>query len=492
MEYLYKFFSITVVISIIIGGINYLIFRFIEQDKVQKQSKYNISLAIIFIILKTPENFGWITTSYQIYIYYKFAFSLAFMFLIARVIIYAVIELILRKNLKFPQIFYDILKGVLYFIAIMLLLKELGVSVNSIFTTSAILTAVIGLALQNTLSDIVAGIIISTEDTIEAGDWIDYNGKIGRIVSHSWRFTKVITLQNERYIIPNKEFTSKTMRVFSAKDFKHLFSIPFGVTYDNNPNKVIKVALEALKSVDNIEDPQIYFTEYGDFAILFEVRFYILNVEKIYKIKSDILSIVFYAFKREGIEIPIPRYDIFLREYNVQSDEDKQKEITTFINNVDFFEPLTEQEKNIVINDMEIAEFGANEYILKQNEYNNSFYSIKTGKVSVVIDDKKVATLDAPHFFGEISLMTGDKTTAAIRAEVDTKVYKLTSETFQKIFKNNKKLISQISDVITRRKLQNLTSEINKEKQKEKSIETKINAEKNRLKDKIKNFFEIK
>lgn len=141
---------------------------------------------------------------------------------------------------------------------------------------------------------------------------------------------------------------------------------------------------------------------------------------------------------------------------------------------------------------MEIAEFGANEYILKQNEYNNSFYSIKTGKVSVVIDDKKVATLDAPHFFGEISLMTGDKTTAAIRAEVDTKVYKLTSETFQKIFKNNKKLISQISDVITRRKLQNLTSEINKEKQKEKSIETKINAEKNRLKDKIKNFFEIK
>ncbi len=492
MEYLYNFFSLTVVISLIIGGINYFIFRFVEQEKIKKQSKFNISLAILFIILKTPENFNWITNSYQIYIYYKFAFSILFMFLVARVIIYGVIDLILKKNLKFPQIFYDILKGILYFIAIMLLLKELGFSVNSIFTTSAILTAVIGLALQNTLSDIVAGIIISTEDTIEAGDWIDYNGKIGRIISHSWRFTKVITLQNERYIIPNKEFTSKTMRVFSAKDFKHLFSIPFGVTYNNNPNHVIKVALEALKSVNNIDEPQIYFTEYGDFAILFEIRFYILDVAKLYKIKSDILSIVFYAFKRESIEIPIPRHDIFLREYSSQTKDEKFKEILSFINDVDFFKPLTKEEKDIVCNDMEIAEFGADEYILQQNETNDTFYSIKNGKVSVIIDGKIVANLTAPHFFGEISLMTGEKTTATIRADVDTTVYKLKSSSFQKIFKNNKKLIAQISDVIARRKLQNLESEITNEKQKDKIIETKINAEKNRLKDKIKIFFEIK
>jgi hypothetical protein len=377
------------------------------------------------------------------------------------------------------------LKGIIFFIAIIFLLKINGVSVNSIFTTSAVLTAVIGLALQNTLSDIVAGLILSTEDTIKINDWINYNDKIGKVVQFSWRYTKIITLENENFIIPNKDLAGNTIKVLSSDTFKHYTVIPFGVTYDNIPNEVIKVVNEATENIGSVIDREVYFVKYGDFAIEFEIRLRIIDAMEYYKIRSDVLTIVFYALSRANMEIPIPRYDLFRREYKTISEEDRYSEVKSFFSKIDFLQILKEEELDKLIKSAKNKIYADSEYILKQDDANDKFFYIKTGVVDIVVNANKVAELKTGSFFGEISLMTGEKTTATVQANGDVEVYVLESNDLIEILQNNKMLVDQISEVITDRKLQNKKIHENKKFKKE------LDKEKSNLKNKIINFFSI-
>jgi len=479
------FISSSIVITALLFFINLSFIKIFENKKNKKEFLLNSALIILYFILKTPENLGYIKESYKIFPYYRFLYTVIFIFFTSRILLVLLIDIITKKLITETKIFIDILKGTIVFIAVIFLLKVNGVSVNSIFTTSAILTAVIGLALQNTLSDIVAGLILSTEDTIKIDDWIKYNDKIGRVVQFSWRYTKIITLENEHFIIPNKDLASNTIKVLSSEEFKHYTIIPFGVTYNNIPNKVIEVVKNATKDIKDVIDRDVFFVKYGDFAIEFEIRLRIVSAADYYKIRSNVLTVVFYALDRAGMEIPIPRYDLFKREYDNISKEDKDSEIRSFFSKIDFLQILKEEELTKVIETVKHRRYAHGEFILKQGEANNKFFYIKDGVVDIIVSNNKVASLKTGSFFGEMSLMTGQSTTATVKAENDVEVYIITSEVFSEILENNKELVDSISQVITDRKLHNEKSVENKKFKKELAIEKKD------LKKKILNFFAI-
>ncbi len=477
--------SPSIISSVILFFINISFLKILKTKGLIKATFVNTVSIIIFLILKIPVNLEWIKETYKIYPYYHFVYTTIFIFFAARILTTLVVDILIKNILVTPKIFIDILKGIIFFIAVMFLLKANGVSVASIFTTSAVLTAVIGLALQNTLSDMVAGIILSTEDTVKIDNWIKYNDKIGRVVMFSWRYTKIITLENEHYIIPNKDLASNTIKVLSSESFKHYTIIPFGVTYDNIPNKVINVVKEATKDIEDVIDREVYFVKYGDFAIEFEIRLRITDAYKYYQIRSNVLTKVFYALEREEMEIPIPRYDLFRRDYKRISKEDEYNEIKSFFSKIDFIKILTDEELDSIIRAAKYERYANTEYILKQNTENDRFFYIKTGIVSIIVNDAEVAKLKTGNFFGEMSLMTGEKTTATVKADGDVEVYVIKSSAFSEILKNNKKLIDKISEVITQRKLQN------EKIVKSKKFKKELDKEKSNLKNKILNFFSI-
>lgn len=491
MHYFEQFFSPIIITAVIFGMLNYSLLKLIKHPKILHFSRNNLFAITIFILMKAPENFGWIQSSASFFVFYKMIYSAILIFFVARTLIHFMVNVLLTKKLKAPKIFYDISKGVFYFIAIMFLLKENGVSINSIFTTSAILTAVVGLALQNTLNDIVAGLIINTEKTLKAGDWIRYDDKIGQLSQFSWRYVEMITLENEHLIIPNKEMTANTIQVYSGNNFRHFMKVPFGVTYDNIPNHVIDVVRETVKDIPGISQPDIFFVEYGDFAIMFNIRFFLIDVNRYFSIKSDILTKVFYAFSRHDIEIPIPRYDLFMREYGLPTPEATLQENDHFLKTIDFLGPLSKKERTSVAASIKMVRYAQGEFILKQDQPNDTFFYIQSGIVDVLVNQNHVATLSEKQFFGEISLMTGETTTAAIMAKTDTTVYKLQSNVFHQIFKKNQELIDAISEVITSRKLQNLELSQNISAKKKRKMEQKLKIERAKLSDRIRQFFSI-
>jgi len=478
-----EFLSSTVIVTGVLFFANLILMRVFEQKNKKKEYLLNFALIALYLLLKIPENLSYIDNAYKIFPYYKFLYTTVFIFFASRILLVILIDLVSKKLITEIKIFNDILKGTIVFIAIIFLLKENGVSVNSIFTTSAILTAVIGLALQNTLSDIVAGLILSTENTVKVDDWIKYNDKIAKVVQFSWRYTKIITLENEHFIIPNKDLASNTIKVLSSSEFKHYTIIPFGVTYDNIPNKVIDVVMEATKNVKGVIDREVFFVKYGDFAIEFEIRLRIENAADYYRLRSNILTIVFYALDRAKMEIPIPRYDLFRRSYDEVSDDQKSREVRGFFSKIDFLQILTDEELNKVIRSVKHRRYAHGELILQQNQKNNKFFYIKDGLVDILVDSNKVAELKMNSFFGEMSLMTGEKTTATVKAQSDVEVYILSSEVFSDIIKNNQELVDKISKVIVDRKLQN------EEKSKTKKQKKELAIEKSNLKKRIMQFF---
>ncbi len=484
MDIVFKIFSASNIIILIISIINYYLFKNSLNTNFKKSLRINLIFGILYFLLNLIENFEIITIKTLHYEYFHFLYTFLFIFIIVRIVAYILIDLSLKKSLNISKLFSDIFKGVLYFIAFMYLLKENGVSVTSIFTTSAILTAVIGLALQNTLNDIVAGIIITTENTLSIGDWIEYEGKIGQITQSSWRYIKFMSLENELYIIPNRDITKNSVKILSTESSKAYFRVSFGVTYDNMPNKVMEITKTALKDVEGIKNVSMFLMSYGDFAVNYDIKFLVEDISKVNIKRSEILTVIFYVFKRNNIEIPIPRYDIFFREY-------KQQNISTIKDDLSLIELFNGFDENILdylSKEVIIDEYAKSEIILSQNTENDTFFYIKKGSAEVIVNNNSIAELKEKQFFGEMSLMTGDLTTAAIKAVEDVVVYKIKKHIFHHIFKNNKKVIDSISEAITNRKLQlaNLNKTIETDKKDKEKIKTE---EKEKLTSKIKSFF---
>ncbi len=452
--------------------------------KERKKIRLSLIFLIIFFILIVPVNLGWIDKNYSFFGYYHFLYSAILTFIIVKTSLKLIVDMFFYRYVEGSKIYYDIFKGIIFFIAIILLLKENGVSINSLFTTSAILTAIIGLALQNTLSDIVAGLILNSEDTIQKGDWIEYDNRVGVVKDFSWRYTKILTLENEFLIIPNKNLTSNDLKMYESDNIKNFFYLNFGVSYDNMPNKVIEVVSKVINNIDEILEYKIFFKGYGDSSIDFEIAFKVKIITNIRRVKSDMLTVIFYALKRNNIEIPYPKRDVYIKKTQVESLEHKHKEIGEFLKTIGILTPLTDSELDVIIKNIKIFEFAKGEYILKQNQVSAQLFYIYKGEVDVIVNGNNIATLKEKMFFGEISLMTGEKTTADIKAKTDTTLYIIDAKTFHEIFRNNEKLIDSISSILMKRK-EMLDSNLKNKSFKEKKIEEE------KLTNKIRHFFTL-
>src|SRR5262245_53640519 len=137
----------------------------------------------------------------------SFIALLALLFAFGRLIGVLVIEVIGRKlERPVPTILRDIGQGVLYLFLMLGALRVIGFDPGSILTTGAVVTAVIGLALQETLGNLVAGLAIQLQRPFDVGDWVQFEPdpkKIGRVVEINWRATKVITVEDVEVIVPN-------------------------------------------------------------------------------------------------------------------------------------------------------------------------------------------------------------------------------------------------------------------------------------------------
>lgn len=229
---------------------------------------------------------------------------------------------------------YQIGRYLLYLLALLLILTSLNINLSVLVASSAALFVGIGLALQNTFSDIAAGIVILVDRTIEVGDMVmvDSLDLEGKVVEIRLRSTVVETLDLLTVIVPNSRFTTTNVVNWNFNDRESRFHVKVGVAYGTNVQRVRKILVEAAYSHGLIlkkPEPKVRFVDFGESSLEFELLFWTNRVLEYEDIKSDLRFKIEADFRKNDISIPFPQRDLHIvsdfryREIEAESKEEK-------------------------------------------------------------------------------------------------------------------------------------------------------------------------
>jgi signal-transduction protein with cAMP-binding, CBS, and nucleotidyltransferase domain len=174
---------------------------------------------------------------------------------------------------------------------------------------------------------------------------------------------------------------------------------------------------------------------------------------------SAVRSAIWYALHRAGMEIPFPSRNVNVTELNEDRaqrklDEEYARRVDA-LSRVDVFRALDAGKIDWLARRLRQVVFGPGEVILRQGDPGDSLYVVRAGKVAVQVGVlgayKEVATLGDGHFFGEMSLMTGESRTATVVAKTDVDCYVVEKTAFQEILEEKPELAGVISDILSRR-----------------------------------------
>jgi len=369
-----------------------------------------------------------------------------------------------RKG-SFPAAFKNIITaGVLVIVTLFLLKELLEINVTSLIATTTVLTATIGLAFQSTLANMLAGLTIHLEKPLRQGDWISTGGHEGYVLDITLRSTRIITIANNEVFIPNSKVLSEAVINYSLPDRMCTRTLAVGVNYGVPPNTVRNALLDILAAVPGVHKtppPIVRVTDYGDFAIHYEMRYSLHEYNRYVQIEAEIMTLIWYRFKRDNIEIPFPIRTVHLKEITAETRRAEQErvveEVLALMARVDILAPLSAEERRSLVETVGVKTYAAGECPVQQGDRGDSFYIIKKGTVDVLVEKEPgsdgviVATLGPGTFFGEMSLLTGAVRTATIKVREDAEFVVIDRESFRSILENEPSIAESLSHILAER-----------------------------------------
>lgn len=257
---------------------------------------------------------------------YSFTFgkitSVAITILITMVVIWGIKFALFRKNTVLNidrgnlYSLFQIVKYVLWIISFLLILETLGFELNVLLAGSAALLVGVGLGLQNTFNNFIAGIILLFERSIKVGDILEIDGDIVKMQRIGWRTSSAKNRDDIIIIIPNSLITSNKVINWSHQSNKTRFRIKVGVAYGSDVELVSKILRESALEHDDISDKNTIaarFVDFGNSSLDFELLFFSTNIFRIESIKSDIRKIINKKFIENKVTIPFPQMDLHFK-----------------------------------------------------------------------------------------------------------------------------------------------------------------------------------
>ena len=375
--------------------------------------------------------------------------------LAVKVLVYFVFDFVVlgKQGVHYPKLIKDVVVFILFVVGVLLILKYyLGIPLTGILASTAVLTVVIGFALQDILGNLFSGIILNFEDSFKIGDWLRIGEREGRVEQFGWRSFKVRTIDRELIVIPNQSASKAEVLIYGAGRQPVALKVRFGVGYGDSPDRVSAAVLGALADMPDVRrepPPVVQLIDFGDFAMNYLVKFWVDDFSRHNFITSDARRRIWYAFRRHGIEIPFPKRDVYLKRE--KSGEIAREALAAVLKRNDVLAAIEDGDFRSLLAAVETRVFGAGETVIRQGDNGDHLYHVYSGAVSVLKDGQVIARLGPGDFFGEISLVTGDKVSATVAAAEESVVILVPSLRFKQVVEINEAMAMKLSALITRR-----------------------------------------
>ena len=376
-----------------------------------------------------------------------------------------------RGGASMPRLVLDIGRALAFIVVILLTLNlVLGVQLNSIVISSSILTVVIGLALQDLLKNVIAGITLQTERPFEIGHWVEVNRQIGRVVEMSWRATRVITVDGNYIIFPNANLAQAELINYTLGSPIQAMHVQIGLGYSHPPNLVKQVLIEAaLASSDVCREPapSIKLIQYGDYSVTYDVKFWLYNYDKYPEKRDAVMTSAWYHLHRAGIKLPFPIREVYMHQVDPLSEADQHhlqiEQVVRALRQIDLLAVLENAELHALAEHVGTRLYGRGEVLARQGEAGDTFFIIRSGRVRIDVDDMlgdnltavTVNHLGPGDFFGEMALLTGATRGATVTAEEDTEILLVARQDLAPLLQANPELPERLGTVLARRQEMN-------------------------------------
>jgi len=213
-------------------------------------------------------------------------------------------------------------------IGFLMALSSLGMSFDKMLLVAGALGVGIGFGLQNIANNFVSGIMILFEKSLRVGDFVELeSGLLGEVREINIRSTLIKTMDNADILVPNSEFINGRVNNWTLEDDARRFSIPFGVAYGSDTDKVIDVVVKAAKSVpltyeQGERQTFVVMREFGDSSLNFSLSVWVRGavIKRPGLVKSEYLLAINRALVNNHIEIPFPQRDLHLRSSAIHVD----------------------------------------------------------------------------------------------------------------------------------------------------------------------------
>ncbi|MBI3796574.1 MAG: mechanosensitive ion channel [Deltaproteobacteria bacterium] len=367
-----------------------------------------------------------------------------------------------QRKTEVPHILRSLARGIIYIALFLFFFPRLfgWQDIAGLLTSSAIVSIILGLALQETLGNLFAGIAMQVSRPYTAGHWVKVGTYEGLVERADWRSMTIRTLDGDRVSFPHSFLAKMEIHNYSLPSPLHARVVRVGVHYRHPPSKIEEILLHCVRETKGVcaqPAPEVWLVAYQDFTILYTVKFWIEDFVHYHRIESEVLKSVWYRFRRSKIEIPYPIREIYHHGEVVATDT-----LTDSIHrlkDIEFLQILNDEQLHELAERLETQVFASGEVICHQGEAGETFYIIKNGQVEISRHGGQgrampIRTIGAGDFFGEISLLTGEPRSATVTALKETEVLVMDKEDMRYMLEANSQLAEHISQVLAVRQQQ--------------------------------------
>jgi len=394
----------------------------------------------------------------------RFAVYIPVVLLLVRVFDTLVFDLAMarRRGVSAPPLLRDVVALILYLLLFASLFTTIfNYDLRTLLGGGALLAAVLGLALQDTLGNLISGIALHMEDSFEVSDVIKSGEFMGRVEDVSWRATKVRTYSNSVVMLPNSLLARERLEVFPSGN-PNGRALALGIDYHFAPARVIEVLQRAASHVDGVDRELPCFARvagFGDSSVTYEVKYFTRDYMQRDRIDADIRKAVWYALRRNEISIPFPvrAFQTYTPPAPDQQGKLSRDQVLGRLRDVDILLPLSDSAHEAIADSAEVHVYSKGESIIRHGTAGESMFVLHSGRISVRVPDDasaaghEVAQLGEGDVVGEMALLTGETRTADVVALTDVVAIEIGKGALQPLLVANPDMANALSEQIAQR-----------------------------------------
>ncbi|MEM1241048.1 MAG: mechanosensitive ion channel family protein [Cyanobacteria bacterium P01_H01_bin.26] len=363
--------------------------------------------------------------------------------------------------LQVPRLFLQIARiSLVLCISFYVLSTIWGVNLSNLATALGVGSLVIALALQNTLSNLVSGFLLLFDSPFKVGDWIRFGDIEGQVEDLNWRSVRLRTHERDLLVVPNSVLDQENIYNYHSGDPLHAERYIIGFSYDDPPNHVKRVLQQAAgetKHMLNDPAPDVRTLSYDDFAITYEVKYYLDDYKYVEMIHNEFSTRIFYAAKRNGLTIPFPIRTLHHVPQRRPKRADYIQEVSEFLRSLSYLAFLDADDIDHLAESAVLGVYGTGDRVIVEGETDEGFYIIRNGSLRLYVTDahqqqREIAHLAKSDFFGETALLIGEASLVTGVVEQDLTVLVFGHDAIATLMASSARFANQMNQFIEDRK----------------------------------------